>query len=454
MPSIGKMAAQMTLESSQFTAGLQGAGRGINQFAANTKSAFDGVSQSAQMTEKSLRRLQEIGMGDDAGKGWKTKDVKNLVKAMTSANIVMHEFADTSSKAGKAVVDIFGTIALYSLNPYLGIAFGMKKAVDWITKGHEASEKLEAALNAAGQASQAIASANVFGQMKTNMDFLSAQQPVFAARLLYDRENNQLSRWFGGQFSNRIAAPDFSRDMRLAVQPFQGPDEQLRRMREQFDLQRRLVGLTGEMAQIYAQINEGASPQAVRLAAMALEARNVSQMLHAMRQQRDQAGLDPVQLAAMRVGDAGGTPADVRNAIAIARQIQRQTRDAQRQQEIARIDEQNTSPLERFQNEMARLNRLGLKDRQFNLAQMRAFDALESGLGKPGGISPTAAQMGSQGAANLIARSQNMASTQQDTLAILRESRELARRLVQRADELADRMRPASAVLVIEDEND
>lgn len=435
MPSIGKMAAQMTLDSQQFTTGLQTAGQGLNKFSAETKSAFDGVSRTAEASAKSMAMFNETA--PEASKGWKVKDIKNLVKSVASAGIIMQEFADDGSKAGKAIADIGGTLALTAINPVLGIAFGMKKAVDWIKEGHKESEKLTAALKEADQAAQAIGVSRLSGLDRARAEYQQSIEPILRARRLAVEEGMTVE-----QARRRIALPEF-----------ENPDRRLNQMREEFDIQRRLVGLTQEMAQIYRTINEGASPQAVRLAAMALDARNVAQMIQQIRQQRDLSGLTPVQRVAAMIPE-GATPAQEREIIRIARDEQRRLRADMIASERAKVEDQNLSPLERFQQEIRRLRRLGLTDRDFNLAQSRAFDVLQGSLGRPGGVSPTAAQAGSQAAANAIIRSENMAATQQDALGVLRESRELMRRLVQRADEQADRLRNVGPVAIFTDEND
>lgn len=433
MPSIGKMAAQMTLDNQQFTAGLQASGQAINRFARQGQAEMDKFNETAPETGR---------------KGWKVKDVKNLVKSVSAAGIIMQEFADDGSKAGKAIADIGGTLALTAINPILGIAFGMKKAVDWITKAHEGSEKLEAALKAAAQAASTIYISRLGPEQQEQAAYLQSIEPILRAR-------REASAAAGG------GAAGFRAAMQVVLPGAPSGADALRVLNEEVNLRRENLGLTEEQVRV-VRSGRGGLPSTGEQQIAAFQ--NVALLIQDIRRQQQLNQLIDNREQLIRHLEADLNSLGRTGAEAWLAQQRALGNVAAGLEEVealvVRIERRRImdTPLGGFEREQARLGdlvRAGLEPEIAARGVAMRFQSLmrEYGLDKPVS-SPTAAQYGSREAVNAIANQMNQKEGIPDVARTLREIREIERAMRARLDQIAEQFRNAEGAVVIADEND
>lgn len=154
MPSIGKMAAQMTLDSGQFTQGLRGVQAELTKFGKENQAGAAPI----------WLRDQDVLSKAEKGFSLGAKSIKQLGKAAGSANVLIADFTDSSTKGGQALVGLAQAAALAASGNYiLGAVFALKalvtvfhsltdltddvsKAFDAIVDGSKSAEKAVADL--------------------------------------------------------------------------------------------------------------------------------------------------------------------------------------------------------------------------------------------------------------------------------------------------------------------
>lgn len=121
MPSIGKMAAQLTLDGQQFTAGLQKAQAELTKFGKQNQAG------NAPIWLRDDDILKDREKGFNLG----TKAIKGLGKAAGSLNIIMADLTEGSTGAGKALIGFGQAAALAASGNYiLAAVFGLKALVE------------------------------------------------------------------------------------------------------------------------------------------------------------------------------------------------------------------------------------------------------------------------------------------------------------------------------------
>lgn len=435
MPSIGKMAAQMTLDSGQFTSGLRKAEQDLTQFGGKTK--------------------KELAEGPGRGIDLSTKQIKGLGKAAQSTNIIVSELADSETGLGKALVG-FGTAATFAAtgNYILAAVFALKTLAGLFTHTKDEAEKaFDSIIDGSKSAAQAIAdfghkgvteglkelAKDIFprrgsGNLVTFLTETNAQrgfrmitEALADQQRLLDMTQSAWGRWImqvsrafkaqkdlvelGEEQEKRSRTAGMSPfEARLSeiTRHFANADEvnaamrtrelyvRVREFSEGFERASQTVGMTADELHLFELAELGASQAVLDFVQNGLRALDLlGQFRNAMRQATNEIGfegLSPLEKLARQL-----------QAVGMAGEAA-QTRTIDALQQIGRMSQEMRTPLERYADEMDRLTKIFQQFPNPELearARGRAFDQLINSYGttqaKPGAL-----QAGSQAAYSAI----------------------------------------------------